>query len=161
MGLVFESYSTGLYGPTKSYAGITLQFLHIESNKNYYAIFNAEVTRKRRVKTNTGRHDVGARLPKGHFRVGKRSGFYAFWLATDLKIPPRLSSFHDYMGNLRSITFSAEVKSGNKLRSQTIRPWFESNVCYPDSEPTDNFRTSPIQQTPLPGSVGGGLLGSP
>lgn len=107
---IFDGYSTGHYGNHNS-AGITLQFLNIRTGKQCHIIFNAELERNR---TN-GKNKKGNSLPKGQFRITKRYMFYKFWLATKLNLPPRLSSFHDYMGNLKQIYFVPKVDDKNKV----------------------------------------------
>ena len=48
--------------------------------------------------------------------------FYRFWMRTGLKIPPRLTSFHDYMGKLRTLKFVGEVREGGKIVNKSLRP---------------------------------------
>lgn len=67
--------------------------------QSVYAVFTADLTRQR----NTATAKTGALLPKGQFRIGKRSHFYKFWMETGLPFPRRLAAMHDYMGKLRSV----------------------------------------------------------
>lgn len=103
---VFESYSTGQYGDNLA-GGVTLQLSSIDEHTFYYVIFNAYLSRARSSKTGK----KGSRLKNGHFRVSKRHRFYQFWLSTGLKLPPRLSQFHDYMGNLHDIILTGNFCS--------------------------------------------------
>ena len=98
---VYDSYSTGRYGK-QNFCGVCLQFGSLLSNINPYVIFNAELDRVK----DTSKGKKGSPLPTGQFRVGKRSSFYKFWAGLGLKTPQRLSSFHDYMGNLNNIVFT-------------------------------------------------------
>ncbi len=115
---VFLNHSTGVY--EKKYPGVTLQFISKNSGENFYAIFNSELTRERNTKFGC----KGSRLPEGQFRVRERSAFCAFWRSTKLAFPPRLSSFHDYLGNLKNIFFTAKEVTGreNRLDAQSLRP---------------------------------------
>jgi len=115
-GLVFESYTTGRFGP-QLYSGVTLQFTTVLSSDAAYAIFNANLDRAR----TTSKGSMGSPLPKRQFRVGKRTGFYEFWRASGLDIPQRLSSFHDYMGNLKNLIFTGSFTKGEKLNNKSLR----------------------------------------
>ena len=114
--LVYESYSTGRYG-VKCHSGVSLQFLNLLSNDSRYAVFNAELDRVKATK----KGPIGSPLPNGQFRVGKRSKFYKFWLNANQLLPPRLSSFHDYMGNLKCMLFTGVVGIGERLDKQSIK----------------------------------------
>jgi hypothetical protein len=111
----YISYSTGRYGSKKS-EGITLQLSNIVTGEEAHVIFNAELNRARASK----HHQAGSPLPKGQFRVSKKFLFYKFWLATELSLPPRLSSFHDYMGNLKEIFFVPEIDYKGKISIKLI-----------------------------------------
>ena len=117
-GLKFVRFSTGTYGG--AYPGITLHFSSEPMQEEYYCVFNAALTRLR--KTKYGKK--GGRLPGNQFRITKKYGFYKFWLKTGLAFPPRLSSFHDYMGNLSKIQFTGELVPGKpgRLDSSSIEP---------------------------------------
>lgn len=114
----YIGYSVGNYD--NKHPGLTLQFISVVTGGSYYVIFNVDITRLRTTKS--GR--AGQLLPAGHFRVGKRSLFYRFWQSTQLKFPARLSSFHDYMGNLRNLVFTAEEVPSrpSRLDKQQLRP---------------------------------------
>lgn len=114
----YIGYSVGNYD--NKHPGLTLQFISVVTGDSYYVIFNIDITRLRTTKS--GRK--GQLLPAGHFRVGKRSLFYNFWLSTQLKFPARLSSFHDYLGNLRNLLFTAGEVSNRprRLDKQQLRP---------------------------------------
>ena len=148
--LQYESYSTGNYrighAGAKMAGGVTLQFSGLLTKANCYAVFNADLTRQR--STRSGK--AGEPLPKRQFRVGKQSGFRKFWLRTELTQPPRLSSFHDYMGKLKQIIFVAKRTYGERLESASLQPL---SLNYPellkafDVDPMpDNFQTRPGQQ---------------
>lgn len=113
----YTSHSTGIYD--KKYPGLTLQLLEATSDEFYYSIFNVEITRKR----NTKHGRKGELLPAGNFRVGKRSSFLNFWHSTNLAFPPRLSSFHDYLGNLKNLVLIADEVADRpgRLNSQSLR----------------------------------------
>ncbi|HDP4830717.1 hypothetical protein LDP37_00050 [Pseudomonas aeruginosa] len=115
----YDGYSTGWYDHHKA-AGVTLQLPSVLSGLDTHAIFNATLTRDRTTKAGA----KGSPLPKGHFRIGKRSHLYRFWLSTQLPIPKRLSSLHDYMGNLRGILFTATKIDGHEKRldKESLRP---------------------------------------
>lgn len=114
----YIGYSVGNYG--NKHPGLTLQFISVVTGDSYYVIFNVDITRLRTTKS--GRK--GQLLPAGHFRVGKRSLFCSFWHSTQLKFPARLSAFHDYLGNLRNMLFTAEEVPNRpgRLSKQTLRP---------------------------------------
>lgn len=119
----YHGYTTGLYGKAKL-PGVQLQFSSVAANSSAYTIFNAALTRSRTTKTGK----AGSPLPAGHFRVGERSHFYGFWLETGLTVPRSLTSFHDYMGKLRGILFTAEMTANreNRMESGSIRPAYVS-----------------------------------
>ncbi|MCS4251017.1 hypothetical protein [Pseudomonas sp. BIGb0164] len=83
-----------------------------------------------------------------------RSNFHRFWQSTALPLPRRLSSFHDYMGHLKGILFSAEIADNhsNRLNSGSLRPLsisaakiletFEPDIYHTThGQTTDNSRT--------------------
>jgi PBP1b-binding outer membrane lipoprotein LpoB len=112
---VFDSYSTGNYGKHKS-PGVTLQLINLTTGEDCYVTFNVELKRSRTSKSGI----KGCCLPKGQFRIGKKYKFYKFWLSTGLRLPPRLSSFHDYMGNLKQLYFVPNVDDNNKVIDKII-----------------------------------------
>ena len=114
--LIYESYSTGRYG-VKCHSGVSLQFLNLLTDDSRYAVFNAELDRVKATK----KGPIGSPLPSGQFRVGKRSRFYKFWLTANQPLPPRLSSFHDYMGNLKGTLFTGTVGRDERLDKQSIK----------------------------------------
>lgn len=135
--------STGFYGQKKS-PGLTLQFRELVSRNDAYAIFNVCLTRQRNTKA--GRQ--GRPLPKGHFRVGKRHNFFAFWESTSLPMPRRLSSFHDYMGKLGRLVFTGQKgeAKGARLGSGSLRPLSISAAEIHAALMPDNARTAGGQQ---------------
>lgn len=147
----YRDYTTGLYGKGKL-PGVNVQFRSVVANCSAYTIFNADLTRSRT--TQTGK--AGSPLPDGHFRAGELSHFYKFWIEAGLAVPKSLTSFHDYMGKLRSILFTAEMTANrqNRMKSGSIRPVSVSAeqvraAFAPDNPQTkpgqvpDNFRTAP------------------
>lgn len=112
----FDGYSTGHYGLNNKSPGITLQFTNIVTQQSAYSIFNVELSRK----LNTKFGKAGDPLPEGHFRVGKRSNFQKFWRGTALPMPRRISSFHDYMGNLGDLIFDCRPDFSNRIQNDQI-----------------------------------------
>lgn len=131
----YLGYSTGHYGKTRS-AGITLRFISLVTGQSAYAVFNADLTRQR----NTVTAKAGALLPKGQFRIGKRSHFYKFWMGTGLPFPRRLSAMHDYMGKLRSVLFTGSL-SGERINAGSLTPINLSAAQFRAAILPDNIRT--------------------
>jgi hypothetical protein len=113
--LVYESYSTGRYG-AKLHSGVNLQFLNLLTDDSRYTVFNVGLDRVKATKKGS----IGSPLPSGQFRAGKRGRFYKFWLNANQPLPPRLSSFHDYMGNLKGHIFTGIVGRDERLNKQSI-----------------------------------------
>ncbi|WP_300654312.1 hypothetical protein, partial [Pseudomonas sp.] len=148
----YVSYTTGVYGRIKA-PGLTLQLVSVVTGTNTYTIFNADLSRDRTTKAGA----KGSPLPKGHFRVGKRSHFYRFWHSTQLPLPKRLSSLHDYMGNLRGILFTAEKAQGQENRldagsiaSLSISATEIHKAFLPDNSRTVSGQTTDNRQTSMP-----------
>jgi len=158
---IYESYDTGSYSE-HLFDGVSLQFISVLTGTNLYVIFNANLKRGK----STANGKAGTPLPRRHFRVSKSHHFYKFWLKTGLQIPRRLSSFHDYMGNLRGIIFTGDCKEDKRIEKDTLVPL---NITYhqlkkafatqymPDKSQTtagqlpDNSRTRvPDKHSPLP-----------
>lgn len=135
----FCGYTTGHYGygPHKA-PGVTLQFRSPTTDASSYVIFNAELTRCR----NVGSAKKGTALPKGHFRISRRSHFYRFWKSTGLPEPKRLSSFHDYMGNLKGILFTAIVQN-ERMDAASLCP-----LSVPSSLVRDAMLPGKLRATP-------------
>lgn len=131
----YLGYQTGNYGRHKA-GGVTLQFVSVLTGQSAYTIFNADLTRQRTV---AGK-EAGTPLPKGQFRIGKRSHFLGFWLSTGLPLPKRLSSFHDYMGKLKGVVFAAEIQ-GERLDAGSLRPICLSVDAVARAVMPDNCRT--------------------
>ncbi|MFT6208566.1 MAG: hypothetical protein ACJA0T_002489 [Colwellia sp.] len=141
---IYDGYSTGYYGRHKS-PGLTLQLINISTSEDCYLTFNVDLKRSR-----TSKNGVkGSCLPKGQFRISKKYKFYQFWLSTSLSLPPRLSSFHDYMGNLKQCFFIPTFDHGAKVKDKII-PLL--NICHGEvlgrfsQLKTNNGQTSDIQQ---------------
>jgi hypothetical protein len=115
--LSYLSYSARPYGKIRA-SGVTLQFKHVLTGAEAYAIFNAGLTRSR----NTKHGRVGDPLPKGQFHVAKGSGFCKFWASTGLP-SRRLSSYYEYMGKLKLFFFESQdiSSSNNRLNSSSLK----------------------------------------
>ena len=112
---IYDSYSTGYYGKHKS-SGMTLQLINLSTGEDCYLTFNVDLKRSR-----TSNNGVkGSCLPKRQFRISKKYKFYQFWLSTGLSLPPRLSSFHDYMGNLKQCFFIPTLDHTAKVKGKII-----------------------------------------
>lgn len=131
----YTDYSTGHYGKTRS-AGITLRFVSLMNGQSVYAVFNADLTRQR----NTAKAKAGAPLPKGQFRIGKRSHFYKFWMGTGLPFPRRLSAIHDYMGKLRNVLLTGSL-AGDRVDAGSLVPVSLSAEQFRKAVLPDNSRT--------------------
>ena len=138
--LTFHSHSASRYGPTLA-GGVTLQFTHVLTGSEAYAIFNANLTRSRNTKS--GR--AGDPLPTKQFRVAQHSGFCKFWASTGL--PPRkLSSYYEYMGKLKPLFFESQdiSNSNDRLKSSLLKPLqisfqeVKEAFDFSDSLPTSN-----------------------
>jgi len=111
--LIFIDFNKGQF--EQKYRGVHLQFESLLAANSHYCIFNAEVHYCR------GKN-AGKILPRKQFRVLPRSKFIKFWKRTGLELPPRLSSFHDYMGNLKNLLFFARLAEKEKLEKDTLSP---------------------------------------
>ena len=136
--LRYESYSTGHYGKNRA-GGVTLQFVCEVTHKNYYTIFNADISRKRDI----GRHKAGDPLPRGRFSVGCRSAFYKFWVSAGLEVPPRLSAFNDYMGKLKNFTFSADLCRETRLDASSLQVLTSNKFQTNLKQSSNNLQTTP------------------
>ena len=119
--LRFISFNTGKYGRHKA-DGVNLQFEDLTSNKDAYAIFNVDLARKRTTKNGK----KGQPLSGKQFSVPRKSLFRQFWIASGLIEPNRSTKYSGYMGNLKSIIFTANYQGtdskGERLTKQSIRP---------------------------------------
>ena len=131
----YTDYSTGHYGKKRS-AGVTLRFVSVVSGQSVYAVFNADLTRQR----NTSTAKAGALLPKGQFRIGKRSHFYKFWMGTGLPFPRRLAAMHDYMGKLRSVLVTGSV-TADRINAGSLVPLSLTADQFREAILPDNSRT--------------------
>jgi hypothetical protein len=116
--LIYISSSVGKYVGNHA-GGVTLQFEHAVTRAEAYAIFNANLHRSR----NTKHGKAGTSLPKGQFHVTKGSGFCKLWASMGLP-PKRLSSYYEYMGNLKLLFFESQdtYTSESRLNSSALRP---------------------------------------
>ncbi|WP_223514965.1 hypothetical protein [Pseudomonas sp. GL-B-19] len=140
----YGGYSTGKFGHQQA-PGVAIQLPSFVDGLDSHAIFNAELSRDRTTKAGA----KGSDLPKGHFRIGKRSHLYRFWQSTGLPTPKRLSSLHDYLGNLRDILFAADMVAGrkNRLNTASLRPLFITSAEVRNAFQPDNCRTTAVQAT--------------
>jgi hypothetical protein len=140
----YHDYKTGLYGKGRlKMPGVHLQFRSVVENSSAYTIFNADLTRSRTTKAGK----KGSPLPDGHFRVGERWHFYNFWIETGLAVPKSLTSFHDYMGKLRGILFTADMTANrqNRMKCDSILPVSVSAEQVRIAFFPDNLQTKPGQ----------------
>ena len=114
---VYHGYSRGKYGRSKA-GGVTLNLTNVDTGEQAFCVFNVNVTRDK----NTRHGEKGSMLPAGHFNPPKGGEFILFWKRCGLPMPRRLSSFHDYMGKLRRIIFTAEYDEGEKVDKQSLQP---------------------------------------
>jgi len=116
-----DGYDTGSYGESRA-DGITLHFFSEDTSLQYYTIFNVNRTKQRGP-------SKGSKLTGKRFWITKRFAFYHFWCQTcGLPEPSKgLTTFHDCMGKLNSLTFQAETEDGKRLLKDTLKP-----IC-PDS----------------------------
>ena len=119
--LKYDGYDTGSYGESRA-DGITLHFFSEDTSLQYYTIFNVNRTKQRGP-------SKGSKLTGKRFWITKRFAFYHFWYQTcGLPVPSKgLTTFHDCMGKLSSLTFQAETEDGKRLLKDTLKP-----IC-PDS----------------------------
>lgn len=141
LALEYLAFSVGNYGTHRA-GGVTLQFRCMTTGQALYTIFNADTHRQRTTKH--GRK--GDPLPKDRFIVGKRSAFYLFWESTGLPYH-RLSDFHDYMGNLKGLTYTASIESGERLAAQSLCPLW---LAAPDKNQTTSRQAPDNCPTRLP-----------
>jgi hypothetical protein len=142
IALKYQSHSPGRYGEHRA-DGLTLQFCGVGTDSAPYAIFNVSLNRVRDSKN----AKAGSPLPKGKFTVGKKSLFRQFWRNTGLKTPPRLSSFHDYMGKLKGLVFTAEYTKGERLNAATLHPL---NVSHEQLLAAFNLTNMPYKPQTIP-----------
>jgi len=145
---VYHGYSRGKYGRSKA-GGVTLNLTNVDTGEQAFCIYNVNVTRDK----NTRYGKKGSMLPDGHFTPPKGGDFILFWKRCGLPLPRRLSSFHDYMGKLRQIIFTADYDEGEKIDKKSLRPLEISYqhllectgvATYSTAISPDNFRTTRI-----------------
>jgi hypothetical protein len=141
----YIGYSTGRYGKHLS-EGVCMQFDNLLNGDEAFAILNVQLTRKRTTKHGA----VGSDLPVGQFHVGKKHSFYKFWVSANIKLPARLSSFHDYMGKLKGLVFTGEIGLKNKIRNKTLTPLNVSHaqIIAPNCHPMTNKDQTMSRQVP-------------
>lgn len=133
---VFIDHSTGCY----PYPGLQLQFVDLLTGESAYTVFNADLKRAR----NSRHGKKGSALPAQQFRLTKHYNFYKFWLSTGVKVPPRLSAFHDYMGNLKPLIFTGEMtpNKAERIASASLQPL---NIRFCEVVIPDNTQTTTKQ----------------
>ena len=100
---------------------MTLLFLFAYTlTQTFYTIWNVDLLRKRTVKGKS----KGSQYSGKKFSVSKKHKFFQFWYYTcKLPIPSRgLTTFHDCMGKLKHFVFEAEIKEGEQLFKDSIKP---------------------------------------
>lgn len=131
--------------------GLWIDLRCLKTRKIFYSIFNVKIQRSRNTKFG-GR---GAKVTKGKFIVGKRSALVQLWEELALKMPPRLASFHDYIGNLKYRLFTYQESHEGKIKSTGLLPLrvtyseitaalrgFTDNSLTNDAQLPHNCRTS-------------------
>ena len=116
--LTYLSYSASKYGKTRA-GGVALQFTHVLTGAEAYAIFNADLTRSR----NTKHGRAGDPLSEGQFHLAKGSSLCKLWASIGLP-SKRLSSYYEHMGNLKQFFFEPQdiYASKNRLSSSSLTP---------------------------------------
>jgi len=97
--------------------GIMLNYVNIQTGESAQVFHNVALTKERKSKAGK----KGDPLPKNQFRARKGGGFVKYWQRLGLKLPNRLSMFHRYMGNLKSVYVMAEVEN-HRLDKPTMQP---------------------------------------
>jgi hypothetical protein len=139
-------YKTGVYNNGRS-PGLMVRFVDLLTGEDVYAMFNAELKRKR-----TSRNKkAGDPLPDGQFRIGNRSALYKLWIKTDLEIPRRFAEWHKSMSKLIHVYFDAVRSTKDKLSNQSIMPLslsfkdvrqlFGDSVATSERQASDNMVT--------------------
>jgi hypothetical protein len=113
----YSYYQTGNFNQGRL-PGVILKFIDLLTGEDVYAIFNADLKRKRTNKL--GRK--GEPLPTGQFHVGERSALYKLWLKTGFKRPRRLSELNKSLSKLKCIYFIADRTKDTKLINNSIQP---------------------------------------
>ena len=79
------------------------------------------------------------------------------WQSTGIPLPRSNTAFHDCMGKLKSITFTAEVTKGTRLNAGTLRP-----MIFPDNSlintrqlPDKNLIITPDKDIPQAFDISG------
>ncbi len=116
---IFEYYqfSTGRYGDKRS-PGVTLGYADILSGQTYRLSFNAQLTYARATK----KAKQGQDLPKGHFRVSRRSKLISYWENMGFSLPRALSELHLHLNKLKEVLITAEAVKGVALDKDSCRP---------------------------------------
>lgn len=116
--LEYLDYSTGRYGKNKNYDGVTLNFSHVDTGESLFAYFNVGLDRQRPSKL----HDAGTPLPQNQFYFGKKSHFFRFVKRCRFKLPERLSTFYQHMGQLKRIVYTALWDLDGKIPNMSLSP---------------------------------------
>ncbi|NVK02440.1 MAG: hypothetical protein HWE12_12920 [Oceanospirillaceae bacterium] len=111
--LIYTGYGSGLQD--QKLEGVHLQFESINGpHLSYYCIYNAYVRYERGPKK-------GSVLPKGQFKVGRKSEFRKFWYRLDLSEPRGRAGYCKSMGQLKHLYFCADIDSGEKIEKRTLQ----------------------------------------
>lgn len=150
--LLYDGHCAGRFEAGK-YPGLSIFLKCASTGTRMYSIFNVEMNRARTTKYGA----KGTPLPRGSFRVGKRSSLMKLWEALKMTLPPRCSSIHDYIGNLKYRLFTYEVRKGNKISSTELVPLnvmpleiLEALNKLPDKGPAISIQNQDRCQTILP-----------
>ncbi len=115
----YSQFSVGRYRSGEILKpGVTLSYCDVLSGQSYRMCFNAEITYARA----TAKAKKGQDLPKGHFRVKRRSALISYWEKVGFTLPRRLSELHEHLGKLGEVLISAETKNGVALNKASCRP---------------------------------------
>ncbi|MFO1368796.1 MAG: hypothetical protein U1F46_07350 [Marinagarivorans sp.] len=143
--LEFCQYSTGRYRfgeraekAEKLISGVTLSYGDVLSGQTYRMCFNAELTYAK----DTCKKQKGQELPKGRFRVKRRSSLITYWEKVGFSMPRRLSEFHEHLGKLSEVLITAEINNGVALDKSSCSPLELSHTyllgCLEDQENLGN-----------------------
>lgn len=119
--LLYQGYET----KKGKYEGVGLTFHNLSNDTHPLAYFNACLKRQRTTKAGK----KGDSLPVGHFSIflqkGKRPpAFYQFWQRIGLDHPRFKSAYHEKMGQLSDLVFTANIKPSraieNKINNESL-----------------------------------------
>lgn len=114
--LRYESKSVGNYEGGRA-PGVTLQLENLTGDRSRYVIFNVFTRRER---AREGKWNAGDPLPKGRFRIGKKSEFLKFWQRLGLEKLKNRSDYWQYLGRLKNIVLTGDLLIGDKGDGERI-----------------------------------------